>query len=130
MMNITRVVIHCSASPQGRGDDAETIHSWHTRRGWSGIGYHYVILEDGTLQTGRPEYWEGAHVNGHNKDSLGICLIGYGSEVTNDQMDTLAQLLLGLNHKYNGVEVLGHNDLDPNKTCPNFNVKEWWGTIL
>ena len=49
-MNIDAIVVHCSDSPHGRGNNAETIHGWHLARKWSGIGYHYVILEDGTVQ--------------------------------------------------------------------------------
>ena len=70
-----KAVIHCSDSPQGRGDNAQTIHRWHKERGFDGIGYHYVILEDGTVENGRPEFWSGAHAKGHN-DAIGICFIG------------------------------------------------------
>ena len=133
-MTIASIVIHCSASPQGRGDDAETIHRWHTSppNNWDGIGYHYVILEDGEVQKGRPDYWTGAHVSGHNTGSLGICLIGMGGDATDDQMNALKQLVIGLTNKHNGAEVFGHSDLDPiNKPdCPGFNVKKWWSSII
>jgi len=128
-MLIEKIVVHCSDSPQGRGDDAETIHQWHLERGWSGCGYHCVILEDGTLQPGRPDYWQGSHVRGHNKTSLGVCLIGMGGDATEAQLSSLKMLITGWCHKFDNPEVLGHCDLDPHKTCPGFNVAEWWESV-
>jgi N-acetylmuramoyl-L-alanine amidase len=127
-MIINSIVVHCSASPQGRGDDASTIHRWHLENGWSGIGYHYVILEDGEVQKGRPDYWTGAHASGHNVGSIGICLIGMGGDATREQMLSLRNLAKGLTHKHKGSRLFGHSDLDPiNKPdCPGFNVKKWW----
>ncbi len=129
-MNITHVVVHCSASPQGRGDTAATIHSWHKEKGWDGIGYHHVIWADGTVEQGRPHYWQGAHVKGYNHCSIGICLIGMGGDATIDQMKALKSLVHGIVGYYEMEKytVLGHCDLDPeNKPdCPGFDVKEWW----
>ena len=120
---ITKIVIHCSDSPQGRGDDAATIHRWHQERGWSGCGYHYVIIESGEVQNGRPHYWTGSHVRGHNKGSLGICLIGRDT-FTKSQMDALKGLLMSLHVMYPDAVFYGHRDLDPGKTCPNFDVRD------
>ena len=88
-----KAVIHCSDSPQGRGDNAQTIHRWHKERGFDGIGYHYVILEDGTVENGRPEFWSGAHAKGHN-DAIGICFIG-DEDFTEAQFQSLAKLQTG-----------------------------------
>lgn len=121
---IDKIVIHCSASPHDRGDDAATIHRWHLSRGWDGIGYHYVILEDGTVQNGRPEYWAGAHTRGHNKNSLGICLMG-DETFTDEQNGALVELLRTLMERYPEPWIVGHYMLDPHKTCPNFDVPEW-----
>lgn len=121
---ITKIVVHCSDSPQGRGDDATSIHRWHKERGWSGIGYHYVITEDGVRQAGRPHYWEGAHVRGHNDGSLGVCLIGR-KKFTKVQKAELYSLLVELCKQYPRAIVYGHRDLDPNKDCPGFNVASW-----
>lgn len=118
---IEKIVIHCSDSPHGRGDDAETIHKWHRERGWSGIGYHYVIVEDGTVQAGRPHYWPGAHVKGHNTNSLGICLIGE-DDFTGEQIQSLKQLHTELSQKYPEAQWFNHYDLDSSKTCPNFDA--------
>lgn len=115
---IDKIVIHCSDSPQGRGDTAETIHRWHLDRGWSGVGYHYVILEDGQLEMGRPEYWKGAHVRRFNKGSIGICLIGDG-DYTNEQIRSLVNLKEDLCSRYPEALWYNHYELDSAKTCPN-----------
>jgi len=126
---INKIVVHCSDSPHGRNDGAEQIHSWHVQRGWSGIGYHYVINEHGILENGRPQYWVGAHVEGHNKDSIGICMIGV-DKFTQEQFDTLEYTIRELLKKYPGATVCGHRDLDTHgKTCPNFDVKDWWAKV-
>ena len=117
MRQINKIVIHCSDSPQGRGDDADTIHRWHKERGFDGIGYHVVVLEDCEVQRGRPDYWEGAHVKGHNHDSIGICMIGQGS-YTNAQLDSAAAVTAAYLNEYPEAKVVGHCELDSSKTCP------------
>ena len=121
---IQKIVIHCSDSPHGRGDDAKTIHRWHLEKGWDGIGYHWLITETGETQAGRPEYWQGSHVRGHNHDSIGICLIGR-DHFTDAQLTALANLVKSRLNKYPDATVYGHCDLDPNKTCPNFDVGQF-----
>jgi len=118
------ITVHCSDSPQGRGDNAETIHKWHNERGWDGIGYHYVILEDGTIENGRPDYWMGSHCRGHN-NTLGICLIGEDS-FTEEQYDSLHSLIDEKTEKYGfGTDrVHGHYKYS-SKTCPNFDVQKY-----
>jgi len=124
-MKINKIVIHCSDTPNGRPDTAEDIHRWHLERGWDGIGYHYVIGVDGKIENGRPDYWMGSHVVWHNYGSLGVCLIGK-NDFTEDQYRSLEFLIVGLMGKYANAEVVGHYELDPKKTCPNFDVKAWW----
>ena len=82
---IRGIGVHCSFSPQGRGDDAHDVDNWHQQR-WrnSGLGYHYVILEDGTIQKGRWVDYPGAHVKDHNKDTIGIVRIGGMSPTTKE----------------------------------------------
>lgn len=128
MPQIDKIVIHCSDSPQGRGDDAETIHRWHRERDWSMIGYHYVILEDGTRQHGRPEFMQGAHVRGYNEGSLGICLIGTPEELQQQhtpQFLGLIGLLIELKRRYPLASIHGHNEFDSQKKCPGFDVQDW-----
>jgi N-acetylmuramoyl-L-alanine amidase len=121
---ITRIVVHCSDSPQGRGDDAAAIHRWHLERGFDGIGYHWVITEDGTRQAGRPEYWTGSHVKKHNTGSIGICLIGRDS-FTDSQHSELVALIRELLKRYPGADIVGHYQLDSGKTCPNIDIPAW-----
>jgi N-acetyl-anhydromuramyl-L-alanine amidase AmpD len=117
------IFIHCSAKPNGRHHTAEDIHRWHLERGWDGIGYHYVITVKGQLQVGRPEYWQGAHVRGHNKDSIGICMIGT-DKFNLDQWSILENLVRKLIIKYPEAKVRGHNEVS-DKKCPGFDV-QWW----
>ena len=73
MRDIDKIIIHCSATQEGKEISAATIDEWHKKRGWRGIGYHYVIGLDGMIEYGRPITETGAHVKGHNKGSIGIC---------------------------------------------------------
>lgn len=119
-----KIIIHCSATPNGRPTTADDIHQWHLARGWSGIGYHYIICVDGKVEAGRPEYWTGSHVKGHNTGSLGICMIGTDL-FSLQQWESLRQLVGGLKFKYPEAKVMGHNELTSLKTCPNFDVQKW-----
>ena len=122
---ISMIVLHCSASPHGRGDNAATIHRRHKERGFDAIGYHHVILEDGTIEQGRPHWWQGAHVRGHNENSLGICMMGdpeRGSEFTDEQIRSLKSLQNMLTGMYPSARWYNHYDLDPNKSCPGMDL--------
>ena len=131
MREIKKIVIHHSASVQGRGVDAATIHEWHMAapNKWSGIGYHHVILESGEIQHGRPHYWMGAHAKGHNKASIGICLIGdfTKEQMTPMQNSSLRKLLLALLEMYPSATVHGHRDLmeEGYTECPGFEVADY-----
>ena len=123
-MELSKIVIHCSDTPTGRDDRAEDIHRWHLEKGWWGIGYHYVICVDGAIERGRPEMWEGSHVKGHNKNTIGICLIGCG-EFNGLQYDSLEQLVTRIHLENKDASIVGHYQLDKAKTCPNFDVEQW-----
>ncbi len=125
MRPIRTIVVHCSASPHGKGITAENIHSWHRERGFDGIGYHKVILENGVVQDGRPDYWQGAHAKGHNRGSIGICLMGMGGDATEAQLTSLAALIKSYEQKHGDLDVIGHNQVS-DKICPGFNVPKWW----
>lgn len=121
---INKIIYHCSDSPQGRGDTIKEITSWHVNgNGWNDVGYHYVILEDGSIQIGRDLNTSGAHARGHNSDSIGICLIGKDS-FTSSQFKALEFLTKGLIKQLKIEHIIGHCDVS-SKTCPNFNVQEF-----
>lgn len=127
-MKRTHIIIHCSDSPHGRGDNAKTIHKWHTERGFDGVGYHYVVLEDGAVEAGRPEYWDGAHTKGYNDKSIGICMIGEDS-FTDKQISSVQSIVKMLQHEYNipNENVLGHYETNGagGKTCPNYSMEHF-----
>lgn len=135
MINVPKyIVIHCSDSPQGRGDAAEDIHMWHIERGFDGIGYHYVVEDYGNVECGRPTYWNGAHCKGHNHDSIGICIIGIGSsDFSQAQINATVSLARGLMNAYDICKenVLGHYEADKasHKTCPNMDMN-WFRELL
>ena len=71
MRDINKIILHCSATREGQDISTETIRGWHVNeRGWSDIGYHFVVLLDGTVDKARPVERQGAHVRGHNKGSM------------------------------------------------------------
>ena len=121
---ITKIAIHCSASPQGRGDDAHTIDNWHKQRWNSGIGYHYVVLEDGTIQKGRWADYLGAGVSKGNVGTLHICYIGgiKFDDITTKQECSVITLARLLKQMYNLDEskILGHNQFKGHESrgCP------------
>jgi N-acetyl-anhydromuramyl-L-alanine amidase AmpD len=134
MRRITLIVIHCSAVKPDQQSSAAQIDSWHRQRGFHlGIGYHYVIRRDGTLEMGRPEYMVGAHCKNHNQHSIGVCYEG-GLNARGDpadtrtpqQRETLRQLINELRERYPKAIVVGHHNLNPLKACPCFDaVKEF-----
>jgi len=125
MYTIDEIIIHCSESPHGRGTDAHEIHGWHKERGFDGIGYHAVILEDGTVESGRPDYWTGAHTAGKNRNSLGVCMIGNGYYLPS-QYDALEKYIRDKSAKHNIdlKRVYGHY-IYSNKLCPKFKVENF-----
>lgn len=135
-MEVRYIVVHCSDTPNGRHHDAADIRRWHTSpdpndpsKPWSDIGYHHVILIDGTVEMGRPLNTPGAHAYGYNQESIGICLIGR-DEFTEAQMRSLEGLVIAHKSNHRQADVVGHYDLDnKGKTCPNFNVMEWWSDV-
>lgn len=125
MRLISLIVVHCTDSPDDDTDiNADLIHRWHKHKGWDGIGYHAVIKRDGTIEQGRPAYWQGAHAYPRNHDSLGVCLVGR-ERFTREQYQSLEALLKEWSEAYPDAEIVGHSDINPDKTCPNFNVRAW-----
>ena len=129
MRKITKIIVHCADTPEGRDDKAADIRRWHLERGFSDIGYHYVVDLDGTIEPGRDVEIAGAHTTGHNADSIGICYIG-GADTdmkpkdtrTEEQKTALRLLLKYLVQKYPGAKIYGHRDF-AKKACPCFDAK-------
>lgn len=133
---IDKIILHCSATPEGKDYTVAQIRQWHLARGFSDVGYHYVIYRDGSVHRGRPETQVGAHTTGYNTHSIGICYIG-GCEATKDakgeyppkdtrtpaQRAALVRLVADMCKKYPGATVHGHNEF-ANKACPSFNVQK------
>ena len=76
MRTIKELIVHCSATPEGKDFTVADIDHWHKARGFRCIGYHYVVYRDGSIHKGRPDSDIGAHCQGHNATSIGICYIG------------------------------------------------------
>src|SRR3546814_3355825 len=70
------ITVHCSATPEGKRFDATDLDSWHLKQGWAGIGYHFVVQLDGSIEAGRPEGAVGSHVAGYNGSAIGVVYIG------------------------------------------------------
>ena len=126
MRSITLIVIHCSAVKPDQTSSVAQIDSWHRKRGFHlGVGYHYVIRRDGTIEPGRPEWMVGAHCKNHNAHSIGICYEG-GLDIRGQPADTrteaqkaaMRRLLEELHARYPRAIILGHHDLNPQKDCP------------
>ena len=120
------VVINCSAVRPDQMSSVAQIDSWHRKRGFKfGVGYHYVIRRDGSIEAGRPEWMVGAHCVNHNKYSIGVCYEG-GLDARGQPADTrtaaqkatLRQLLTDLHRRYPRAVIVGHHDLNPQKECP------------
>lgn len=130
---IDKIIIHCSATCEGRAFAAADIDRWHRQQGMDMIGYHYVVLLDGTIQSGRPIERVGAHTAGHNAHSIGICYIG-GLDAdgkakdtrTLQQRDVLWALVQALRKQYPHATVHGHREF-ANKDCPCFDVSREFG---
>ena len=121
--DIKYIIVHCSDT--SNNDTAIDIHKLHISFGWDGIGYHKVILRNGKIENGRPEFWVGAHVKGKNKISLGVCLIGR-NKFTDNQFISLEKVLKEWKSIYVDAQILGHCDTgNTKKTCPNFDVISW-----
>ncbi len=133
MRSITMIVIHCSAVRPNQRSSAKDIDNWHKSKGWKGIGYHFVVRRDGTVETGRRLDEVGAHVVGHNRHSIGICYEGgYDSAGepddtrTPEQVKALRELVERMHAYFPDAIILGHHDLNPSKDCPCFDaVKEY-----
>ena len=134
--NIKEIIVHCTATPEGRKETVDSIRRMHKANGWSDIGYHYLIGLDGERWTGRSVDLIGAHCEGHNSYSIGVCYVGGVDKKlqpkdtrTPKQKESLLALLKDLRKIYPKAKIYGHCDLDRNgKKCPSFDAtKEYKG---
>ena len=134
---IDLILVHCTATAEGKDFTVSDIRRWHTTpkpkgNGWSDIGYHYVIYRDGTIHEGRSVDISGAHCEGWNAHSIGVVYVG-GCEKdgktpkdtrTNEQKAALLSLLMDLRKIYPQAKIAGHRDYDrKGKVCPSFDAK-------
>jgi N-acetylmuramoyl-L-alanine amidase len=147
---ITEIIIHCSATPDGKDYTVDDIRRWHKQRGYSDVGYHYIIYRNGILAQGRDVNTIGAHASGHNAHSIGICYIGGMNAENTRPEDTrtlrqkgrLLSLLVDLRKLYPNAQILGHRDLSEDKNgngiiessewvkaCPSFDAKSEYHRI-
>lgn len=134
---ILYIVIHCTATPDGREVTADEVRGWHMNdRGWSDIGYHFFIRRDGTLELGRDLDKDGfvleevgAHVKGYNLNSIAICWAGGAAGIddrTPQQHRTLESLVKLLHEVFPAAQIMGHRDFPGvKKDCPSFDVEAW-----
>ena len=127
---IKEIIIHCSATPEGKEYTVADITRWHKQRGWKTIGYHYVVYLDGSIHEGRDVDAIGAHCKGHNAYSIGVCYIGgcdkSGKRAkdtrTPEQKEGLLQLLKELKALYPKAKIVSHRDYEKGKACPSFDA--------
>lgn len=129
--SIEYIAIHCSATEAGKDFTAEDINRWHKDRGWSEIGYHFVVRLDGHIEIGRDLDSPGAHVKGFNKHSWGVCYIGGLADGnpadtrTPEQKASINHLLRVLKLTARNAKIMGHNEFPGvNKACPCYSVKD------
>ena len=135
MRRIDAIIVHCSATKEGQDFRAAAIDRWHRAKGWKGIGYHYVIDIDGTVERGRDDAAVGAHCSGHNAHSIGVCYVG-GLDKQGKPKDTrtpaqrsaMLDLLFLLKQQYPDATIYGHRDF-ANKDCPCFDARNEYKNI-
>lgn len=133
---ITEIIVHCTATPEGKHFTVSDITRWHKQRGFSTIGYHYVIYLDGSRHLGRNIDISGAHCTNHNSHSIGVCYVGglaSNGETPKDtrtqaQKAALLALLRELRRIYPMAKIYGHRNF-ANKACPSFDAKREYATI-
>lgn len=135
MRKINKIILHCSATKPDQDFGVVDVRRWHKGQGWNDVGYHFIVKLDGTIEKGRPLHIPGAHVKGHNADSIGVCYIGGVDENgmpadtrTEAQKESLDQLLTYLAYRFD-APISGHNDYTNAKACPSFKAKEQYEYI-
>jgi N-acetylmuramoyl-L-alanine amidase len=136
MRSINEIIVHCSATPEGKDFTVADIDRWHRARGFACIGYHFVIYRDGTVHDGRALARAGAHCVNHNAHSIGVCYIGGVAKDgrtpkdtrTIEQKDALVLLLGKLKRQFPTARIRGHRDFAA-KACPSFDATSEYKSI-
>lgn len=129
MRTINEIILHYTETKHSIKISLSDVRKWHKARGFSDVGYHYLILQDGRIEVGRDLNTQGAHCAGRNKNSVGIAYVG-GLEDDGTKADTRTleqirslDILIGyLRRIYGNIPVSGHNDYSE-KECPGFDAK-------
>ena len=128
MRTISEIIIHCTATKPLAHINVNDVRRWHQQRGFNDIGYHYLVLVDGTIEVGRPLNETGAHCKGHNAHSIGVCYVGGLNDKgkpadtrTPAQRTALRNLLTTLKRQYPDAIIHGHRDFAA-KACPCFDA--------
>lgn len=126
------LVVHCAATKPSMDIGLREIRQWHRQKGWLDVGYHFIIRRDGAVEAGRDVNVIGAHVQGYNSESVGVCLVGGINDkgepeanFTPEQYESLSGLLTDLSKQFPHASIVGHRELDPKKACPSFDVQAW-----
>ena len=139
---VTEIVVHWTETPTNKNIGSEELNTIHLESGLKGIGYHYVIRRDGSLQRARPINIQGEHapVNKHNERSIGVVFVGginvpsgtpnlenfiSVQSLTRSQFNTFDHLCRAFFARFPGGQAVGHNDIDPIEDDPGFNVREY-----
>ncbi len=130
MRRITEIIVHCSATREGKYFTAEDIGRWHKAQGFACIGYHFVVRTDGRIEMGRSIERVGAHCKGHNGMSVGVCYVGGLSRDgqpqdtrTEEQRESMMMLIGVLKRMFPEAKVHGHREFAA-KACPCFDAGE------
>jgi N-acetylmuramoyl-L-alanine amidase len=141
MRHIDEIIVHCTATNRNWFIDrdahevVEEVRRWHKEeRGWSDIGYHFVIHRSGQIAAGRPITRNGAHTRGHNKGTIGIALVGgRGGAADDDFLDNftpeqhreLHALIDSLKEEFPTITKVSAHNMYAKKACPCFDVRQW-----
>ncbi len=134
---INRIIVHCTATPEGRVETVESVRRMHKAKGWADIGYHYLIGLNGERWNGRNVNLVGAHCEGYNANSIGVCYVGGCDKNmkakdtrTDKQKTALIALLKDLRKLYPKAKIVSHRDLDrKGKACPSFDATNEYKNI-